>query len=81
VSLPPPAAVARRAPAGAADAVAASTSGAPPNRERLLAAVKAQKEKNHTLVRLNNELAVELKEVTEQRIALELELERLKPLN
>ncbi|PAA53445.1 hypothetical protein BOX15_Mlig009592g2 [Macrostomum lignano] len=67
------------AAAAAADA-AAVASGQPPNRERLLAAVKAQKEKNHTLVRLNNELAVELKEVTEQRIALELELERLKPL-
>ena len=47
----------------------------------LHAAVRKQKERNTMLSRLNNELNQELQEVMEQRIALEIQLEHLRPFS
>ena len=41
--------------------------------------IKKHKEKNETLCRLNSELNQELQEVMEQRIALEIQMEHLRP--
>ena len=43
------------------------------------AAIRKQRITNTTLSRLNNELNQELQEVMEQRIALEIQLEHLRP--
>ena len=45
----------------------------------LQAAIRKQRVTNTTLSRLNNELNQELQEVMEQRIALEIQLEHLRP--
>ncbi len=45
----------------------------------LQAAIRKQRIGNTTLSRLNNELNQELQEVMEQRIALEIQLEHLRP--
>ncbi|XP_050392652.1 ralBP1-associated Eps domain-containing protein 1 isoform X3 [Patella vulgata] len=42
-------------------------------------AIRTHKERNSTLTRLNSELNQELQEVMEQRIALEIQLEHLRP--
>ena len=43
--------------------------------------IKEQREKNLTLSRLNVELNSELQEVMEQRIALEIQMEHLRPFS
>lgn len=42
-------------------------------------AIRTHKERNAMLTRLNSELNSELQEVMEQRIALEIQLEHLRP--
>ena len=49
------------------------------DKKDLQSAVRKQKEQNIILSRLNNELNQELQEVMEQRIALEIQLEHLRP--
>lgn len=49
------------------------------DRVELQAAIRKQRIGNTTLSRLNNELNQELQEVMEQRIALEIQLEHLRP--
>ena len=44
-------------------------------------AVRTHKERNTMLTRLNSELNQELQEVMEQRIALEIQLEHLRPFS
>lgn len=41
--------------------------------------IKAQKERNAILLRINSELNQELQEMMEQRISLEIQLEHIKP--
>ena len=48
-------------------------------KKELSAQIKRQKEKNLSLSRLNSELNQELQEVMEQRIALEIQMEHLRP--
>jgi len=45
----------------------------------LQASIRNQKERNMVLSRLNSELNQELQEVMEQRIALEIQMEHLRP--
>lgn len=49
------------------------------NRKEVLSMLRKQKRRNSTLTRLNTELNQELQEVMEQRIALEIQLEHLRP--
>ncbi|CAD5117242.1 DgyrCDS6038 [Dimorphilus gyrociliatus] len=49
------------------------------NRKELISMLRKQKRRNSTLTRLNTELNQELQEVMEQRIALEIQLEHLRP--
>ena len=44
-------------------------------------AIRTHKERNAMLTRLNSELNQELQEVMEQRIALEIQLEHLRPFS
>ena len=44
-------------------------------------AIRTHKERNAMLIRLNSELNQELQEVMEQRIALEIQLEHLRPFS
>jgi len=48
-------------------------------RRDLQASIRNQKERNMVLSRLNSELNQELQEVMEQRIALEIQMEHLRP--
>jgi len=48
-------------------------------RRDLQASIRNQKERNMVLSRLNGELNQELQEVMEQRIALEIQMEHLRP--
>ncbi|XP_035825555.1 ralBP1-associated Eps domain-containing protein 1 isoform X2 [Aplysia californica] len=51
------------------------------DRRDILMAVRTHKERNTMLTRLNSELNQELQEVMEQRIALEIQLEHLRPFS
>ena len=51
------------------------------DRGDILMAVRTHRERNATLTRLNSELNQELQEVMEQRIALEIQLEHLRPFS
>lgn len=51
------------------------------DKKDLQMAIRTHKERNSTLERLNSELNQELQEVMEQRIALEIQLEHLKPFS
>ena len=51
------------------------------DKKELQMAIRTHKERNSTLVRLNSELNQELQEVMEQRIALEIQLEHLRPFS
>ena len=48
-------------------------------RRDLQASIRNQKERNMVLSRVNGELNQELQEVMEQRIALEIQMEHLRP--
>ncbi|XP_054712404.1 ralBP1-associated Eps domain-containing protein 1-like [Uloborus diversus] len=60
---------------------AASITTVPRDKRELQAAIKALKERNSMLTALNNELNQELSEIMEERIALEIQLEHLKPFS
>ena len=49
------------------------------DKKELQAEIRRLKERNMTLTTLNNELNQELQEAMEQRIALEIQLDHLKP--
>ncbi|WAR07409.1 REPS1-like protein [Mya arenaria] len=51
------------------------------DKKELQMAIRTHKERNSTLSRLNSELNQELQEVMEQRIALEIQLEHLRPFS
>ena len=53
----------------------------PHDKRSLKQAIRNQKEKNMILSRLNSELNQELQELMEQRIALEIQLEHLRPFS
>lgn len=50
-------------------------------RKEMKSTVRKHRERNNMLLRLNNELNQELQEVMEQRIALEIQLEHLRPFS
>lgn len=50
------------------------------DKKDLQMAIRTHKERNSMLERLSSELNQELQEVMEQRIALEIQLEHLKPV-
>lgn len=56
-------------------------SNIPRDKRELQAAIRAHKERNTMLSLLNNELNQELSEIMEERIALEIQLEHLKPFS
>ncbi|XP_035227548.1 ralBP1-associated Eps domain-containing protein 1-like [Stegodyphus dumicola] len=60
---------------------AASITSVPREKRELLAAIQAHRERHMMLTRLNNELNQELLEIMEERIALEIQLEHLKPFS
>lgn len=49
------------------------------DRKDLQSSIRNKRERNMVLSRLNNELNQELQEVMEQRIALEIQMEHLRP--
>ncbi|KAG8180066.1 hypothetical protein JTE90_016192 [Oedothorax gibbosus] len=69
-SAPPPLAIA-----------ASSITSIPRDKRDLMSAIQAHKERHMMLSLLNNELNQELSEIMEERIALEIQLEHLKPFS
>ncbi|XP_077977816.1 ralBP1-associated Eps domain-containing protein 1-like [Glandiceps talaboti] len=53
----------------------------PRDKKTIKASIRNTKDRNTTLLRLNSELQQELKEIMEERVALELQIEHLKPFN
>ncbi|XP_042882552.1 ralBP1-associated Eps domain-containing protein 1-like isoform X3 [Penaeus japonicus] len=58
-----------------------STGARPKDKRELQASIRTTTEKNTILTRLNSELNQELAEVMEERIALEMQLEQMKPFS
>uniref|UniRef100_A0A0P4VS75 EF-hand domain-containing protein n=1 Tax=Scylla olivacea TaxID=85551 RepID=A0A0P4VS75_SCYOL len=58
-----------------------STGARPKDKRELQASIRSTTEKNTILTRLNSELNQELAEVMEERIALEMQLEQMKPFS
>ena len=58
-----------------------SRAGGEAAKKQLHQSIREQKQKNLALGQLNGELNQELQEVMEQRIALEIQLEHLKPFS
>ncbi|XP_042911491.1 ralBP1-associated Eps domain-containing protein 1 isoform X2 [Parasteatoda tepidariorum] len=72
----------KRHPSAPPLAIAAATINAVPRDKReLLAAIQAHRERNMMLTLLNSELNQELAEIMEERIALEIQLEQMKPFS
>ncbi|KAK7083614.1 RalBP1-associated Eps domain-containing protein 1, partial [Halocaridina rubra] len=53
----------------------------PKDKREIQASIRATADKNTRLTRLNSELNQELAEVMEERIALEMQLEQMKPFS
>lgn len=62
-----------------AHSTAIQPSSKPKDKKELQAAIRVHRERNMVLSRLNSELNQELSEVMEERIALEIQLEHMKP--
>ncbi|XP_071538814.1 ralBP1-associated Eps domain-containing protein 1 isoform X2 [Panulirus ornatus] len=58
-----------------------STGARPKDKREIQASIRTTSEKNTILTRLNSELNQELAEVMEERIALEMQLEQMKPFS
>ncbi|XP_068210812.1 ralBP1-associated Eps domain-containing protein 1 isoform X2 [Palaemon carinicauda] len=58
-----------------------STGARPKDKREIQASIRATADKNTRLTRLNSELNQELAEVMEERIALEMQLEQMKPFS
>lgn len=61
--------------------VATTITSVPRDKREVLSAIRAHRERNMMLLLMNNELNQELSEVMEERIALEIQLEHLKPFS